>query len=462
MRKVQFMRGTGLLAALALLVAACGASATPPTTSAPAPSEGGSAAPSAEASAEARTLQLWRFFNECASQYEGVTELGDTTDVCAVQQILANKWNAENPETQVQTTTVVWPGIVELNAALAAGTAPDIFSLHAFRIPSYASKGALTPLTSYLAEAGIDVNDMLPTVRDAVTFNGDVYAVPMDVHGILAHINLALWKQAGLVDGSGQPRIPASLGEFEAACQRVKDATGGPLFGAGDDDIVGTAWVWASLYSQLGGSAVDADGMPSVNTPESLEALNLFLRLRGEGCFTGGELAKTYESFVGGKVASVLGGTWMVNEWDAQVRDPSAGLKEYYVAPFPQLGSQPGGWGGSHTWVVPLGANADPDRVRAAASYLKYFWDNNLDWTRTGHATVRTSVLNSPEYQALPHKTEYLAYGDNAVFNPATSWSVGYDQIMHEEIQAALLGQKSAEQALSDAQARLMDVASLQ
>jgi ABC-type glycerol-3-phosphate transport system substrate-binding protein len=52
--------------------------------------------------------------------------------------------------------------------------------------------------------------------------------------------------------------------------------------------------------------------------------------------------------------------------------------------------------------------------------------------------------------------------GDNAVFNPATDWSVGYDQIMHEEVQAALLGQKSAEQALGDAQARLMDMASLQ
>jgi hypothetical protein len=66
------------------------------------------------------------------------------------------------------------------------------------------------------------------------------------------------------------------------------------------------------------------------------------------------------------------------------------------------------------------------------------------------------------EYRALPHKTEYLAYGDNAVFDPATNWSVGYDQIMHEEFQAALLGQKSAEQALGDAQARLMDMASLQ
>ena len=86
-------------------------------------------------------LKLWRIFNECASQYEGVTELGDTTDVCAVQQILANQWNAEHPDAQVETTSLVWPGIVELNAALAAGTPPDIFTLHAFRIPTYASKG---------------------------------------------------------------------------------------------------------------------------------------------------------------------------------------------------------------------------------------------------------------------------------------------------------------------------------
>jgi multiple sugar transport system substrate-binding protein len=462
MTTVPFRRGGPLLAALALIVSACGTAAPSqaPADSAAAPpatqATGGSPAP------EARTLQLWRIFNECASQYEGVTELGDTTDVCAVQQIHTNQWNAEHPETQVETTALVWPGIVELNAALAGGTPPDVFSLHAFRIPSYASKGALTPLGPYLEEAGVDVDDLLPNVREAVSYNGEIYGIPMDVHGILAHINLDLWEQAGLVDASGKPMIPTSLAEFEAACRKVKDATGGPLFAAGDDDIVGTAWVWASLYAQLGGSSVDAEGMPSVDTPESREALATFLRLRDEGCFVGGELAKNYEGFVGGTVASVLGGTWMVNEWDAQVRDPNAALKNYYVAPMPQLGGKPAGWGGSHTWVVPLGADADPDRVRAAVGYIKHTWDRNLDWTRTGHATVRRSVLESPEYLALPHKGEYLAYGDTAIFNPATNWSVGYDQVMHEEVQAALLGDKSPEQALIDAQARLVDVASLQ
>jgi multiple sugar transport system substrate-binding protein len=408
---------------------------------------------------EPTTIQLWRIFNECTSQYEGVTQLGETTDVCAVQQILANQWNAEHPELQVQTTSLVWPGIVELNAALAAGTPPDIMSMHAFRIPAYASRGLLTPLTSYFEEAGIDVDDLLPNVRDAVTYNGEIYALPFDVHGILWHINLDLWGQAGLLDESGNPMIPVGLEAFEAACQQVLETTGSPIFGGGDDDIVGTEVIWFSIYSQMGGSIADENDMPSVNTPLAIEALELQIRLRDQGCFSSGELATTYQGFNQGTVAGVNGGTWMVNEFDAQVRDANAGLKNLYIAPYPQIGETPAVWGGSHTWVVPLGANADPARVRAAVEYLKFFYDNQLAWSMTGHSSVRQSVLDSADYQALPHHDEYADFAGQVVYFPKTLWATAVDQILHEEVQAALLGEKTAEQALNDAQSRLMDIA---
>jgi len=416
----------------------------------------------AAAQSSPTTIQLWRFFNECGSIFEGVTQLGDTTDVCAVQQILANQWNAEHPELQVQTTSLVWPGIVELNAALAAGTPPDIMSMHSFRIPAYASRGALTPLTSYLEEAGLDVNDLLSNVRDAVTYNGEIYAVPFDVHGILWHINLDLWKQAGLVDDAGNPMIPVGLEAFEAACKSVLDATGSAIFGGGDDDNVGLQWVWYSILAQMGGSIADDNGMPTVNTPEAIDALKLQIQLRSEGCISSGELSKTYEGFDQGTVASVNGGTWMVNEFDAQVRDPNSPLKHYYVAPFPQLGSRPAVWGASHTWVVPLGPNADPARVRAAVQYLKFFYDHDLDWTRTGHATVSQSVLESAAYKALPHHEEYAAFANQVAYLPQTNWGSAFDQITLEEIQAAILGEKTPEQALNDAQSRLTDIASFQ
>jgi multiple sugar transport system substrate-binding protein len=414
------------------------------------------------AQSEPTTLQLWRFFNECTSQFEGVTQLADTTDVCAVQQVLANQWNAEHPELQVETTSLVWPGVVELNAALAAGTPPDIMSMHAFRIPAYASRGILTPLTGYLEEAGIDVDDLLPNVRDAVTYNGEIYALPFDVHGILWHINLDVWDQVGLLDEAGNPMIPVGLEAFEAACQQVLDATGSPIFGGGDDDIIGTEVIWFSIYAQMGGSVADEEGMPSVNTPLAVEALEIQKRLRDQGCFSTGELGHTYERFNQGTVASVNGGTWMVNEFDAQVRDPNAGLKNLYVASFPQFGDNPAVWGGSHTWVVPLGPNADPARIRAAVQYLKFFLDNQLAWTRTGHATVRQSVLDSPEYQALPHHDEYADFANQVVYFPKSLWVTAIDQIMHEETQAALLGEKTPEQALNDAQSRLVDIASFQ
>jgi multiple sugar transport system substrate-binding protein len=410
--------------------------------------------------ASAAELEYWRFFNECASNYPpDVTTIGDNADVCAVQQIIANQWNAANPDLQVKTTSLLWPGIVELNSALSAGTPPDIVTLHAFRVPAYASKGALTDLTPYLAEAGIDADDMLAKPREAVTYNGSIYAIPIDIHGALWHINLDLWDKAGLVDADGKPMLPGSLSEFEAACEKIKAAGGGAILGGGDDDGVSTGWVWASLYAQFGGKAFDDKGMPSVDTPEALTALQTMLKLRADGCFSGGQLAKTYEDFINGKIASVVAGTWQVNEWDKQVADPNAALKSYYVAPMPQLGPQPGTWGGSHTLVVPLGSNADPARVKAALSYIKYFWDHSVDWTRTGHSTTRQSVLDSPEYQALPHHSEYLAYADQAVYNPQTLWAAGYDAVLQEEVTAALLGTKTPEQALKDMQSRLTDAA---
>ena len=418
----------------------------------------------APAAAQAGKIELWRFFNECAAKYPAdvVTIDPNNADVCAVQQILANQWNAANPDSPVETTSLLWPGIVELNAALSAGTPPDIVTLHAFRVPAYASKGALTDLTPYLAEAGIDPDDMLAKPREAVTYNGKIYAVPIDIHGSLWHLNLDLWGKAGLLDADGKPMLPTSLSAFEDACKKIQAAGGGAILGAGDDDVLGTGWLWAGLYAQFGGKAFDANGMPSVDTPESLTALQTMLKLRSDGCFTGGQTAKTYEDFLNGKVAGVVAGTWQVNEWDAQVRNPDTALKNYYVAPMPQLGNQPGTWGGSHTFVVPLGNNADPARVKAAMQYIGYFWKRDVDWTRTGHSTTSKSVLDSAEYQALPHHTEYLAYADQAVYNPQTTWAAGYDAVIQEEIVAALLGTKTPEQALQDIQARLTDAANFQ
>ena len=63
--------------------------------------------------------------------------------------------------------------------------------------------------------------------------------------------------------------------------------------------------MWASLLAQGGGSTVDENGMPNVNTPEALEALNTILRLREDGCIGTGEHGAAHEAFINGELASV-------------------------------------------------------------------------------------------------------------------------------------------------------------
>ena len=116
------------------------------------------------------------------------------------------------------------PGVTELNANLAAGTAPDIMVLHGHRIPNYASRGLLTPMGDVLEAAGIDVSDFTDNARGFVEYNGELYGVPLDVHGHLWHINLDLWGEAGLLNDDGTPKLPAGKDEFLAAAEQFKDA----------------------------------------------------------------------------------------------------------------------------------------------------------------------------------------------------------------------------------------------
>ena len=100
------------------------------------------------------------------------------------------------PVRRCKTTSLLWPGIVELNSALSAGTPPDIVSLHAFRVPAYASKGAFwwtSPRTSpRRASTSTTCWPKPPRGRD---LQRQDLAVPIDLHGALWHVNPDLWAE---------------------------------------------------------------------------------------------------------------------------------------------------------------------------------------------------------------------------------------------------------------------------
>lgn len=408
---------------------------------------------------EPMTLTFMRIFGDCTEQYAGVTDLEGVNNECGIITVLTNIWNAENPDVQVQTVVAEWPGTTQLNAAIAGGTPPDIAVLHGRRIPIYASRGSLTPMTAPFEAAGVDLSDFTEGAADYGRYNGEFYGMPFDLAATIWHINLDLWAEAGLVDADGVPMLPTTRDEFMAAAQQIYDATGAPIA-----EMAGQAAtvrpLTAFIYQQ-GGSLADEAGNPTINTPEALEALNFLLELQASGYVTTpySEIddAISQENFSTGESAGLIHGTWLINGFDTQVAGGEVALQNYYVANFPQLFEQGGTFADAHNFLVPLGPNADPARVAAAAEFIKFLSDNSAVWARVGHGMTRTSVIESEAFQSLPHRSEYASMSETVRSVPRQVWGNAFWDIVHEEIEAALLGAKTPEVALADAQARLED-----
>lgn len=438
-----------------------GSSGTASTPAGSASTSAGSSGATASTSGQAAPvkLTLQRFFGECASDYTGVTDLSKGHGECGIIQVLVNKWNAEHPEAQIE-TTVVDGGqhYTRLTAAIASGSPPDITIMHGAQLPNFAARNTLVPLGDQFASVGIDTNDLIPTALDYATYNNQVYALPFDIHTMLWHINVDLFKQAGLVDAQGNPKLPTNQDEFVAAAKQMKEKTGKQFVQAQTIDAdLGTDWNLFGFVQQQGSKLLSDDlKQANVNTPQALKGVQFWSQLIKDG-YTTPDVKDTNAMFFNGDVATLINGTWAVDQFDEQVKSGKTAFKTYLVAPFPTIFGQPAAWSNSHMWALPAQTKQDPAKLKAAVQFLKYLYDNEAQWARTGHLSVRKSVLNSTEYKALPHRSEYAQAAEIAKPLPRISQIDAFQTIMKEEILGVYLGQKAPEKALADAQQRVND-----
>ena len=89
--------------------------------------------------------------------------------------------------------------------------------------------------------------------------------------------------------------------------------------------------------------------------------------------------------------------------------------------------------------------------------FLAFMNDANNVWAYTGHFPVNQSDIDSEAFTTIPHRTEYGNFSPEAIPMPRRNWVTAFEDIMNEEIQAAVLGDKSVAEALVDAQARFDD-----
>lgn len=402
----------------------------------------------------AQEVTLGRFFGACEDAgTDTTTSMGEA---CIIQSII-NAADAELDGISINTLPTDWGNYYDqIKAAYAGGTPPDVHVMHRHRIPEFAGLGALAEISGDLESAGIDPNDWSPAALDAVSFNGGIYGVPMDFHANLWHVNMDVMEEAGLVK-NGQPVLPSSPEELLAHAQQVKDATGKDYLAADFAQFpIGVRLVLALMWQQ-NSNIFTEDGTATINTDAGKNAVTAITQLFDAGLANPQlNYADSQQAFLNGEAAILVNGTWVVDFYAAEAAKAEVGLNNYYVADFPTLFETGATWADSHMWSIP--STLEGDEKMAALKVLAFINDHNIDWARTGHMAVRTSVMESDAYTSLPHRDEYTGTAAIAKDTPPSERYGAIQDVLNRELQAVWLTGKSVEAALGDAELEVQDL----
>lgn len=416
---------------------------------------------SGSALAQAKTeITFARFFGACDSDYGTSTDVESARGECGVMTTLVNRFNATNKDNIVVKPQIIeWgPYYQQLTARIAARDIPAVAVMHTSQIGDFIRSRIVEPIDEDLKEAGIDTNDFTPHAKRGVTLDGKIYALPWDTHSWLWHVNVGMFKQAGLVDDKGAPIIPKTVDELMAQAKTIKEKTGKPYFvmattGPGDAANAARSF-WTLLYTQGGSLFPKGPDKADFSTPEAKNAFAFFERLAKEGYITKGiDAAGGLGGFINGAGAVYLTGTWRVDDMLAAAQKGTNPLKEYTARIFPNLYKEDVVWADNHSWVLMRGGTNAQTR-KAARVFLKYLYDNNFQWARGGgHLPMRSSLL--PEYAKLPERDHIIKITEIGRSLPNdVRRQFGFQALIGEEIDNVINGGKPTDQALRDAQER--------
>ncbi|KKX32931.1 extracellular solute-binding protein [Rhizobium sp. LC145] len=408
------------------------------------------------------TIELQRFFGACDADYGNVTDVSSAVGECGIITALINKFEADNPDINVNVTTVEWPGYDQLNAQLASGAAPDVVSMHYSAISDYQSRGLIEPIDEVLASQGISPDSFTDAARGGVTKEGQIFGLPFDNWTMLFHVNLNLMKEAGLLNADGTPILPTSADELIAQGKQFKEKTGKPYL----VQILAneTASYARILYTLLQQQKADFFADPTkikLNTPEAKAAVELIKRTKDEGITTLGlDYAAAVSAFANGDGGISVNGTWLIGDYVAQAEKAGTALSGgYTVYPVPQLfPAQDSTYADGHSWVMPK-KDRSPEQTAAIAKLFKFLAENDFQWARTGHLPAVKTVFDMPEFKSLPHRENIAEIAETGRSLPAAvQRQFAIQDIIGDEIGAAVNGDKSIEDALSGAESRINDL----
>jgi len=302
----------------------------------------------------------------------------------------------------------------KLSTALKGGDAPDVFRINWPNVQIYHNAGYLADLSKPIAAGTIKTSELIPGLVAIGTLSGGQYSLPNDTDGRALYYSPKLFKQAGIVDDSGNALPPETWSDLVADVKKFNP----------DSGVYGFSFQQQTPYSALieavgpflkasNGTVVSGAKKPeSVASKDasSIAAMQLLQNIVKTGSVPPGlsNMQDTTQTnlFAAGKLAMFTGGPWD----RGQILDANPSAKygvDYATAVIPvqkageASGTSSGGWEN--------GINAKSKHLEQDYKFLNCMESpkNLLKQASTGSFPPLKDGMNQPPFSKDPFWSAY-------------------------------------------------------
>jgi len=328
--------------------------------------------------------------------------------VAKLVEQLTKDFNAENPDIEVE---AVYTGnyddtVTKIQTAAQGGNPPDLFVSLATQRFTMASSEMAMPLDELIAEDGEEgkkyISDFLESFMEDSYVNGKIYSIPFQRSTMVLFYNKDVFKEAGL----NPEKAPET---WEELVEIAKKVTTDKRKGVGIALNSGSAqWAFTGFALQNsadGKNLMSEDGKKVFfNTPENVEALQFWIGHKRKGAPTGGG--------------------------------------NFYIS-----------------------SKISKEKQKAAWKFIKYLttaeraaqWSVDTGYVPTRKSAFETEIMKKYYAERPQAKVAYeqlkFAKPELTTYNAAEIW-----RILNDNIQSAITGEKTAKDALDNAQKEATEV----
>lgn len=362
-------------------------------------------------------------------------------DAAVLQTENINAWIAENPGYTVTEEYVPWGQCQERAITLAsAGDPPALAYLGSRSLPQLAESELILPFPA----SDELIASYRPSVLSTVQFDAQVWGLPRAFSTKALFINRSLFDEAGV-----EP--PTTWEETVAAAAAITEATDAAGIGIPAASFDNTMHQWLSWFYSNGAEVIDADGNVVIDSPEAIEAFQLYADLapyaqEGPVAYDRAELEPLFQN---GLIAM------MIHGYSFGAR---AGDVDWEIIPVPA------GPNGDHSTLLITDSLAvfDGSGVEDAAMSLAVYltaperqalFDDTAGWT-----PIRESEFTEALRDSDPNWAFFLDTVEIGGPEPQMVDFLGMQDVINEALQGAVLGELTAEEAASQAAEGLRDL----